>query len=38
MVMLVFLNVDNGGDAGAFHIGLLQGRLLGLKEQWTEHR
>ena len=36
-------DVDNGGDAGdAGDVGavqpLLQGRLLGLKEQWTEHR
>ena len=35
-------DVDNGGynadDVGVIHLGLLQGRLLGLKEQWTEHR
>ena len=41
-VKLVFINVDNdgyyAGDVGALHLDLLQGRLLGLKEQWTEHR
>ena len=27
-----------GGVVDVVHLGLLQGRLLGLKEQWAEHR
>ena len=28
----------DGGDVGGVDQGLTQGRLLGLKEQWAEHR
>ena len=37
-------DVGDGGDGGdvggvgGVHEGLTQGRLLGLKEQWSEHR
>ena len=29
---------DFAGDVGVVHQDLTQGRLLGLKEQWREHR
>ena len=43
LVMLVILVMLVNGDVGVIgvggvHEGLTQGRLLGLKEQWSEHR
>ena len=38
MVMLTMVVTNYTGDVDVLHIGLLQGRLLGLKEQWKEHR
>ena len=40
MILLLVLMFDGdfAGDVGVVHQGLTQGRLLGLKEQWTEHR
>lgn len=38
LLVLRFFAGDFAKDVGVVHQGLTQGRLLGLKEQWTEHR